>query len=128
MSAGQDDLFAFVERGRAAQASVDAVIAPAARREDPDTSQAAAARSPSGRARDRQAVLAALVDHPHGLTDFELAALVGRQQTSAGKRRGELRDAGFVEATALRRPAPSGSPAIVWRVTQQGILAHLRRP
>jgi hypothetical protein len=43
--------------------------------------------------------------NPDGLTDFELGAMVGRQQTSAGKRRGELRDLGYIEETALRRQA-----------------------
>lgn len=49
-----------------------------------------------------------------GLTDFELAEKVGRQQTSAGKRRKELQDAGLVVATDKRRRTPSGASAIVW--------------
>jgi hypothetical protein len=55
-----------------------------------------------------------------GLTDFQLATLVDRKQTSAGKRRGELRDKRLIEATALRRPSDTGSPAIVWRITPLG--------
>jgi hypothetical protein len=58
---------------------------------------------------------------PDGLTDFELADIMGRQQTSAGKRRGELRDIGLVSDTGYRRPAPSGSMAIVWAITRQGV-------
>lgn len=62
-----------------------------------------------------------------GLTDFELVAAYKRrygghpQQTSLGKRRGELRDRGLVEAVVgadgkpVKRPAPSGSLAIVWK-------------
>lgn len=88
---------------------------PGARRRDPDTSIAAAEREPNQRQRDRDLALVLHRDHPEGLTDFELADLMGRQQTSAGKRRGELRDMGFIRATDERRPAPSGSPAIVWR-------------
>jgi len=45
---------------------------------------------------------------------------MGRQQTSAGKRRGELRDAGYIEDGLMRRPAPSGSMAIVWCITAKG--------
>jgi hypothetical protein len=87
---------------------------------DPDTSHEAAARSPSLRARDRRRCLLTHAANPDGLTDFELAALVGRQQTSAGKRRGELRDLGYIEDALERRPAPSGSMAIVWRITPAG--------
>lgn len=79
---------------------------------DPETSQIAAAPN---RSRDRDLVYAALrIAADRGLTDFELGACIGRQQTSAGKRRGELRDAGLVRDSGQRRPAPSGSPAIVW--------------
>jgi hypothetical protein len=53
-----------------------------------------------------------------GLTDFEYPAL---QQTSAGKRRLELQRAGLVEDSGRRRPSPSGSPVIVWRITAVGL-------
>lgn len=69
---------------------------------------------------DRAKVLAIHRQHPHGLTDFELAEIMGRQQTSVGKRRGELARAGLIVGTTQRRPSPSGSPAIVWRITPQG--------
>ncbi len=87
-----------------------------ARTTDPETSHEAAAQAPEQRARDRDRALAALVASADGLTDFELGALLGRQQTSAGKRRGELRDAGLVRDSGRRRLAPSGSRAIVWEV------------
>lgn len=93
---------------------------PNVRPTDPDTSHAAAARKPSRRLIDRQACLVIHASHPAGLTDFELAVMMNRQQTSAGKRRGELRDAGYIEDSLIRRPAPSGSNAIVWRVTEAG--------
>lgn len=93
---------------------------PAARATDPETSQAAAVRRPAGRTKDRTEVFLAHIQHPEGLTDFELADLLKRQQTSVGKRRGELRDLGMIEDSKLRRPAPSGSPAIVWRITEAG--------
>lgn len=92
------------------------LLGPGARNSDPETSHRAAARDPQRKAKDRAKVWAAHLANPDGLTDFELADIVGRQQTSAGKRRGELRDLGLIEATELRRPAPSGSPAIVWRI------------
>jgi len=98
-----------------------------ARNTDPETSHQAAAASPALRTLDRRQVLALHAAHPCGLTDFELAALAERQQTSFGKRRGELRDAGMIEETPLRRRAPSGSPAIVWRITPYGKLASLGR-
>ena len=74
---------------------------------------------------DRALVLDAHQQHPGGLTDFELAELLGRQQTSVGKRRGELVNAGLIIATTRRRKSPSGSPAIVWQITPAGRSTHL---
>lgn len=87
------------------------------RRADPDTSKQAAREINTG---DRAQALRLHYFCPGGLTDFELASLMKRQQTSAGKRRGELRDLGYVEATAVRRASPSGAKAIVWRITPAG--------
>lgn len=44
------------------------------------------------------------------------------KQTSAGKRRGELRDMGLVFNTGNRRPSDTGSPAIVWDLTPLGVV------
>lgn len=55
-----------------------------------------------------------------GLTDFELEDATGLKQTSCGKRRGELVVEGYVEKTDVRRDAPSGVTAIVWRATTAG--------
>ena len=96
------------------------LFGPGARNSDPHTSHEAAARSPKLRARDRKMCLEAHYRHPAGLTDFELGDVVGRQQTSAGKRRCELRDMGLIEDSGMRRSAPSGSSAIVWRITNAG--------
>ena len=93
---------------------------PNVRTTDPDTSRKAAERTPSLRAHDRRSALLALRDHPEGLTDFELGDLIDRQQTSAGKRRGELRDLGLVRDSGARRASPSGSSAIVWQITEAG--------
>jgi hypothetical protein len=88
----------------------------AARVTDPDTSHAAAADASGNAATHRARALRELrAVYPDGLTDFELAARLNLQQTSIGKRRGELRDAGLVEDSGTRRPAPSGSASIVWR-------------
>jgi len=81
---------------------------------DPPTSVEAAEAHVSQRLTDRKRALELLERASNGLTDFELADLMGRQQTSAGKRRGELRDLGAVRDSGRRRAAPSGSRAIVW--------------
>ena len=86
-----------------------------ARSTDPDTSWGAASDASIRADTHRARVLATLRNHPDGLTDFELGALLGLQQTSAGKRRGELRDQGLVEYAGYKRPAPSGSLSMVWR-------------
>ena len=76
---------------------------------------------------DRLLALRTLVDHPAGLTDFELAAMTRKQQTSIGKRRGELTRAGLVEVALnengkpVKRHAPSGALALVWRPTVAAI-------
>jgi hypothetical protein len=87
---------------------------PATRHTDPSTSHAAARDTSPTAGTNRWLALTTLIRHPDGLTDFELSSLTGLQQTSIGKRRGELRDAGLVRDSGKRRPAPSGSAAIVW--------------
>lgn len=97
-------------------------LQPIARLSDPVTSHVAAAdaahNAPTNRARALEALRQA---GENGLTDFELAAVVNVAQTSIGVRRKELQRAGLVEAVmgpdgrTLKRPAPSGSLAIVWR-------------
>lgn len=82
------------------------------RASDPDTSHLAAATVLPKAGTDRARVRACLLQHPEGLTDFELAEHLHGAQTSLGKRRNEL---GAVD-TGRRRAAPSGCPAIVWRL------------
>jgi hypothetical protein len=92
-----------------------------ARTTDPETSHEAAEINHAVRRRDRWEVLRTHYDHAQqGLTDFELANITRRQQTSVGKRRGELRDLNLIEQTDMRRPSPSGATAIVWRITDAG--------
>ncbi len=102
-----------------------------ARATDPDTSHQAAVIAIRSAATNRELALAELAAvHPDGLTDFELADRTGVQQTSIGRRRGELRDAGLVERCddgtghTLKRPSPTGSPSIVWRCTDAGLTHH----
>lgn len=102
-------------------------IPPAWRNTDPHTSRTAAPTSDRARA-DQALVLATHEMHRGGLTDFELADLLGRQQTSVGKRRGELRDLGLIEDAGKTRPAPSGASAIVWRITDAGINTARKAP
>lgn len=94
---------------------------PLARATDPETSHQAADDAKRNVRMTRAQVLLAHASHPGGLTDYELADIVGLQQNSAGKRRGDLRDAGLIEATNIRAPGPSGSSCIVWRITREGI-------
>lgn len=94
---------------------------PAARKTDPLTSHQAAERASKHADTDRDRVLQVHAKHPHGLTDFQLAEIMGSQQTSCGKRRHDLVMRGYIRATRLRRPAPSGSPSIVWIITPLGL-------
>ena len=99
----------------------DLPTGPAARPTDPATSAAAAADAKVSAGSMRLAVLTWLDRaQEHGMTDFELADATGRQQTSIGKRRGELRDAGLVGDSGRTRPSPSGSKAVVWTITDLG--------
>lgn len=90
------------------------LFGPTARASDPDTSHAAALRARPKAGTNRDLALRVLRQHPAGLTDFELADRTGVAQTSIGVRRKELVQMGLVRATTGRRPAPSGSLAIVW--------------
>jgi hypothetical protein len=103
---------------------------PSARGTDPVTSHQAAGVAARGAAGDRLVVLRLLGAHPAGLTDFELAGLAprdargrARQQTSLGKRRGELVHQGLVAAAPGPdnwRAATTGAKAMVWRITRTG--------
>lgn len=98
--------------------------APSFRASDPETSRDAAALASLTAPTVRQRALAALrAAGADGLTDFELAEIVGRQQTSAGVRRKELERAGLVvvllgaDGRPVRRSTPSGATALVWIAT-----------
>lgn len=105
---------------------------PTARATDPITShEAAASARPRAGTLRADALVALAAAGTAGLTDFELATKVsqlsGRPvgQTSIGVRRKELTTAGYVTATDRRRPSTTGTPAIVWQITDRGALeAH----
>jgi hypothetical protein len=84
---------------------------------DRDTSIAAARGASSKAGTNRAIALEILRNHPDGLTDFELSEISKIQQNSIGKRRGELVAAGLVRDSGKRRPSWTGSPSIVWVVT-----------
>ena len=103
------------------QLSID--FSPAARASDPLTSHQAARDAQVNAGTGRALTLKFLARSP--MTDFELAAATNWQQTSIGKRRGECVQRGWVEAHKLEgvqvtRPSPSGSAAMVWRITDAG--------
>ena len=97
---------------------------PVARDTDPETSHVAAKIATMSASAGRMAALRHLAERP--MTDFELAEASGMQQTSIGKRRGDCVPHGLVEpmldsaGKKVTRPSPTGSPAIVWQITQAG--------
>ena len=103
---------------------LDLMQAPAARYSDPSTSHAAAQKAEMRATENRLAVLLNLAVRP--MTDFELADATKKQQTSIGKRRCDCRDHGLVQIALdgrgeeVKRPAPSGSMALVWEITHAG--------
>jgi hypothetical protein len=96
-------------------------VTPTARRSDPESSHDAARKASVSADNNRGLALLALVDHGP-MTDFELADVTGKAQTSIGVRRSELVTLGLVERAPVHpRPSPSGSPSIVWRATEAGV-------
>ncbi len=113
-------------------------IAPFARNTDPDTSHQAARDAAINATSSRMAVLFCHYQHRKGgLNDFELAEILGRQQTSVGSRRADLMkpSRGHVPepyvaemlhpqtGKPLKEESPSGSLCKVWRITAAGIAA-----
>lgn len=100
---------------------------PLARNTDPETSHEAA-KDASFRASRHRLLALQTLDRFGPLTDFELASRTGLQQNSIGKRRKECQDSGLVMnfftplGEKVRRPSPSGSSALVWTLTAEGIL------
>ena len=55
-----------------------------------------------------------------GLTHGELAMLAGKRHYSIAPRVTELVEQGYVRDSGKRRPTDTGSPAIVWVLTERG--------
>lgn len=55
-----------------------------------------------------------------GRTDEELEIILDLRRPSAGNRRGELVEGGWVRDSGRRRPTRSGNPAVVWVLTAEG--------
>lgn len=97
---------------------------PIARLTDPETSHMAAQDAKFSASKGRRAALLSLF-HNGPQTDYELADATGKQQNSIGKRRGDCVAAHLVtqyevDGVKVRRPAPSGSMAQVWSLTEKG--------
>lgn len=62
-----------------------------------------------------------------GLTDYELSEVLSILRGSASKVRGHLAEGGWVNDSGHRRNTDTGSPAIVWVLTAEGLkyMAHL---
>jgi hypothetical protein len=97
---------------------------PAARRNDAETSIAAAKVAAMRASAGRMLVLQYLRERP--LTDYDLADLTGWPQNSIGKRRGECCAHGLAtvaqdgDGETVKRPGPTGSLCRVWEITEQG--------
>lgn len=106
------------------QTSIFDFIRKSSRATDPSTSREAAEKVAPKASKGRMLVLEHL--SRRAMTDFELAAATGWQQTSIGKRRGECVQAGWVEKALdgrgeeVRRLSPSKSAALVWNITEAG--------
>ncbi len=80
---------------------------------DPDTSHTAAAAASPGREQIKQIVYNTLLEHPDGLTDWELLEATGLDRDLRGSVIKRRQDCGARD-TGLRRLSPSGHPCIVW--------------
>jgi hypothetical protein len=96
---------------------------PVAREDDPETSHEAAQDATFRASEGRKAALRALSLRP--MTDYELEKETGRQKNSIGKRRLDCQRAGLVEMVVkdgqkIKRPGPSRSMCLVWKLTSMG--------
>ena len=90
------------------------------RKTDPVTSQLAAqSQTKQKYTHDMARVYQCHLEHPEGLTDWELAQHLGMEKSTAGKRRGDLckvENGAVIEQTSERRQTDRKRPAIVWRI------------
>lgn len=103
----------------------DGFMEPSARRDDLDTSKAAAKVAKFNCSKDRAKVLHALYVH-NDLTDYELERETGVRQNSISKRRLECKRAGYVKQFRVqgivqrRKTAGAKTPCVVWTLTNAG--------
>lgn len=86
-----------------------------------ETERAAALAAMPKTGTQRRRVLEAFVFAPSGLTDHELAGRTGLYLYSAAPRRTELVHGGWLRDSGRRRPTPSGTPAVVWVLTDDAL-------
>lgn len=97
------------------------VFAPGSRNTDPVTSHLAAEGQSKRIGPKHIAVLSALVDAgPLGMIDHDHLAVNGLEQDTAGKRRGELMEYGFVADSGRKARTPRGKLAQIWVATDAG--------
>lgn len=110
---GESAIPSSVVRSRAIQSQS---IAPA-RSTDPETAHEAANANQEIRGEQRRRVYEYLKScGPNGATDYEISVACGILRTSAGKRRKEIQDLGYVIDPGTRRQTDSNSSAIVWKI------------
>lgn len=91
------------------------VVTPRARRTDPATSRAAAARVAPTAGATTARILAAYLERD--LTPFECAAsMPDRHEATIRAAVGRLHKAGWLVETGVTRPSPSGSPSAELRL------------
>jgi hypothetical protein len=96
---------------------------PVARITDAETAHMAAASITERAQHDAHAKVLALLAEHGPLSDFDLARLTGRKQTSVGVRRGELVTIGLVVAHDRAGVSDTGSPCTRWALTAQEVAA-----
>lgn len=99
---------------------LEALIAPIrlVRATDPDTAHQAAKKASKRGPSQRLKIWEALTALGQA-TDYELSEYAHVLRSSAAKRRQELCDLGYVEATLLRRATDTGTLAVVWQCVSQ---------
>lgn len=103
----------------------------AVHRDDPPTShQAALANAPRSGSQRGRLLLALAAAGEHGMTDYgaSIAARIARPHV-AGTRRAELLRLGLVEEAGGTALTDTGSPALLWRLTEAGrtVAEQMRR-
>ena len=93
------------------------------RANDPETSKAAAIKSPVRRGSERYRLLEVFVDGSRGLTDDEASRFAGVDYYEGRRRCVDLRRYGLIEPTGEKRQSTFGNLAMVCRVTPDGIAA-----